>query len=861
MVYVKKSYDKKIDGKEIYKGEELEFGVNAFDSIEDAIEAGESEIAVLDSKTEIKTDITDDVRITTNYNNEKYEDNYEGETWVSKSTLTVKGGVDASGVYADAFANVTVGKDAMLAGAWGGTSKWNESWNDDNTVTSSNGNWNVGGTFTAEKGAEIGDIEGFSKVTLTDAVVTGLIEGGKGSETFSEKTTEYSYAKSWKNTYANAGKLIATGSKIDDDIENYADIKLTDTEVSGEIDGGTASYSLSTNSSTSASGDVTKMSEKSDNKLAVSGSVTISVTKDQLEDATDDVDFAAVAGIFGYSKVVISGTEGKEYDAYAVVGDIKAMETEDGSGFFAGSFRSTKSGSLVEKEDSLTVNTKESIKAAAAGSVKLAVAKAGDIVGYKNVILTEDSYAESIDAGLNVSVTRTYDYSEKNDKVASTDKTVVKGSSVGTVTVDGAFVNNDIVGYAKVIIEDGAFVGKISNGSDFVEENVTTDEGTDKEKIVYTRTDKVAGSVTVKANKNYDDDDTMVAGDIVGYAKVNVSGYNAKGDILFVTVGNIFSSNTKTVSTTKDGATETKTTIDTVGKVTVTNAWAQNIDAKTVVLEKAHVGNIGTTLIDDVTQNLKGNSLTMKGATVTGIQNVETVTVAKGVNALIDGAYSNNSEVADKFTIAAGASLILTEDAAISADKKDKVTVNGSLIVNSADNIADIACDILGKGEIAASDDVLADIEALDLDIAKSIKLVNTGATSEGFVGSKFEAADNTAKAAVNWDFDFDNATFTGWLNGGADADVVDKVDYIKFYVDVDEDNDEVKFLEIGGDLADDDKVIVNGKTYTFEDFSAEDFEIKKDGLYTVGIELGKTNSDKTADSFSYTIAVTGILA
>ena len=139
-----------------------------------------------------------------------------------------------------------------------------------------------------------------------------------------------------------------------------------------------------------------------------------------------------------------------------------------------------------------------------------------------------------------------------------------------------------------------------------------------------------------------------------------------------------------------------------------------------------------------------------------------------------------------------------------------------------------------GKGEIAASADIFADVQNLVSNSGFKGTLVNLGATAEGFRGTAYELADNSEKKAVKWDTE---AEYTGWI--GSCEGCSDTVDFIKFTAD------ENGVLNIAGEF---DSVILNG-------------EVIELGTISSGIELSAGTDyvlqlNKKEESMSYTLAL-----
>ena len=151
---------------------------------------------------------------------------------------------------------------------------------------------------------------------------------------------------------------------------------------------------------------------------------------------------------------------------------------------------------------------------------------------------------------------------------------------------------------------------------------------------------------------------------------------------------------------------------------------------------------------------------------------------------------------------------------------KDKLTVNGTLILNSAQFDSNVT--LAGKGEIVMTDTIYSPIGA-DIDDKFSGKVFNLGATADGYRNKSYELADNISKKAVKLDAYED---YAGWL-GNVDG-LNDSIDFIKFTnkesveVKLRFSNFESAVVELNGNL-----LTINETNYQFSVSSGDILSIK----------------------------------
>ena len=149
---------------------------------------------------------------------------------------------------------------------------------------------------------------------------------------------------------------------------------------------------------------------------------------------------------------------------------------------------------------------------------------------------------------------------------------------------------------------------------------------------------------------------------------------------------------------------------------------------------------------------------------------------------------------------------------------------------------------LAGKGVIAANSDVWAKLGS-DLDGFAGTRL-DLGNTAAGFRGVEFEAADNAAATAFEWDGE---TTYTGWLGIGDDVDFADDVDYIRL---VAENESTLTIASSAWENGTGDIVRISGGNEIEITDGSLTYELVAGGEYIIEI----TRKDK--DSMSYTMSI-----
>lgn len=310
------------------------------------------------------------------------------------------------------------------------------------------------------------------------------------------------------------------------------------------------------------------------------------------------------------------------------------------------------------------------------------------------------------------------------------DDNVISGFK--TVTVTGFDKNDKVV----ALVIDGDVTGGIvahSYAGGYVDLTVSSAVGTLKLTQEVTVNGSVQGFKTVTLK-----DDIVIDGDILGGLSTGMAMGAEKSD------GKLTASDDVFVSGTIFGY-------------------------KTVTLtESAALGGVSG-------YSTKGTALNLTDSVVGEVEGMQKVTVKKGVNAVAEFI---GTAMDDTFTINKNSAVTVDDGIDFGYGSKDKLVVNGTLVLKTADVQGFES--MTGSGEIACADDIYDDVRAAFSASSKhKVKFLNLGATSDNFAGTKYESGDDTAKKAYEWD-DLD-MEYKGWLSDDVSFDCVDKVDYIEF--------------------------------------------------------------------------------
>ena len=668
--------------------------------------------------------------------------------------------------------------------------------------------------------AEFGDITNFQNITAAGikdgddvvmSIALGNLQSGMNTKSSANETSSSDGAKNMTQSYSSAsvGTVKLDTAVTVESISGYQNVTLKDVEVGeGGIYAGTANYSAKENIK------VSEADEDNEEVFTVKGNASANYTE-KAAGSVNLVDTNVAGDITGYAKVTAERKNSDEDVAGYSIGSVDR-----------GSDVVTKITSSIttDKKDKIVETVKTEIQANASGNFTASNYTVGDISNYGTVKLTNVN--RDAEEGINII-----------------------GSGTSKVTAED-----------KYTWENGAAWRDDENREDC-----------DVKIVAYEAITKAAGNVTISADKKAFEAaelekgekyvGTFVYGDIANYASVNLKGFEDKEHEYSIIANNITAGSTVTKYDADDEA--YKTDFMAQGKLTAdTNvSIAGSISGFDTVVLKNGVGVVGSvtggTLDEDgnvdwdaADEIIAARSLTMEDARVEGkvalfdkvtmnnahietVNSVNNLTVAKDVNSI--GSYTGTNK-AETLTINKGA--VLNLGGADFGKGNDKLVVNGTLVLGGASLAVK---NISGSGEIAAAHAV---VEELGIEFDKVLDL---GATAEGFRGSAYEASDDTAKRAVAIDI-YDG--YTGWL--GVNSEELD------FELGCDDAVDYVKFnIEEKGTA-----VVINGLeeadvVFSFDGDSKLTFEEVTEKLSDLGegsYVLGITKKD--ADSVSYSIGI-----
>ena len=768
-VFVKSSYTEKNTAGKKQDGVALIWGENAFSSLDDAKKAQEScpdcefKFVLVDSKYEITSDTDLEgvktiaaaaVLPTTNTNNGVYD--YKSNM-TSRNTLNITGKNTGDTTF-ERFATVNV-TDATVAKVSGGKG----------STAMHKASETASGKFTG-KNSTITEVTGFSNVMLDNSEVTTLTGGVLNTSDSAKENVSGSkvQATSTDNVNSNAsGSATVDNGSLVNNMSGYSTVKVQ----GGSTVESVVNQTLKTSDSDKSTYDsdlVTRNVSKS-KTTATSGTLTVA-------------DGSKVDNVEGFATVKVTDS---------VLGDA-ARDAY-------GSFKETLKV-VTNKDKSVTAayETVDSYKRGGAVTVTGKDAKAGNLTNYNTVTLDKASAGNISNSTLQKQTRKysktwesvdAYGTPEAFDMAFDTESAVLLSSldqysASGSVTLKNDATAGNITGFAKVTAKakDGEdlAIGAISAGTiedtEMIAGSYKKQMTYDAKKNVETVSETVAPAASVTLD-GYD-----VTGSISGYKSVTLSDAKVSGSVV---MGESYTSKTTTAKD-NDGnvvSTNTTTTYNRNGSLkaddTVING---NVEGYTTVkLTDSEVnGNItqgavaklvGTVTltgsdVDGMIENY--SAVNAKDAEIGAISNVAKTSFNGGYNEL--GSYTGTAGN-DTMTIAKNAVLELN-GAANFGGGNDKLTITGTLILNSVD--FDSSVTLAGKGEVAVTEGNYAAVSKLFESFGG--KVLNLGATTEGFRGTAYELADNTAKKAVKLDAE---DGFTGWL--GDVSGCVDTIDFIKF--------------------------------------------------------------------------------
>ena len=540
----------------------------------------------------------------------------------------------------------------------------------------------------------------------------GVVAGTAVTPTVKETADSYSYTA--KSTAR--GTLEITKDTGSTEFIRFATVNLTDAKA-GNLSGGNSSSSESTKSAMDKKGAVTE-TEKFTFSSALAGKFTGNA--------------GSAESVAGFSTVNLTGTAVAELSG--------------------GTEKTSTSSKVVDGTTKDQKNLSSSESTAASGKVTL---KEGAFVetveNYQNVTLTGAEVEKVTNFTSKDSKKESATFDEAKNKVTRSVTLTHTESTSGTLKATGSTLG-DVTGFATVNLKDVADAGNFSrvdeNGAAYSSVKETVSVKTNKDYSVtesYKKTETFirSGKFTA-ANSN--------VGDIENFSTVTLDRTSAQAISNFVeskivTEGSRNYENMEVYGTPEDYASE----------------WQESELSSTVTTSL----NGSVTLKNGASAVSISNfkSVAMTDSSVENIFNVGKVTVNKGESSITSYTGSSGN---DTLTIAKGA--VLTAETIDLKEGKDTLSLNGTLILTgTAFNVDKIS----GKGEIAANEEVYAD---LDIEYANVLDL---GKTSENFRGTAYETADDNYKKAVKWDGE---ESFTGWLGsweGGKSGS--DTVDHIRF--------------------------------------------------------------------------------
>ena len=777
-VFISSSYTAAgTDGKSV-NGIELVYGENAFASINDAqselTDLENVKFVMVESKTSLSADddLTNVEAITSVTATNTGKDGSYNSSIKSKGTITISG-ADAADTDIYNFSTVNVKMDAVVDSISGGQASTAKT---DSSKVASNGTVTDSGSYKFSDAPT-------GKITVASSTVNEILN----------------YNTVNVDLDANVGSVRNEAVTIADSFKNST--------VTGKVE-----RSVTLSSTNKAAGTI-NVSGKSTVVESVSGFATVNVTDSTVGDIVRDINGAPC----GTAKETLKVSTGKD-------GVVTATLEE--------SFTASIGGKLTVK----SVDSKATVGAVSGyNAVTLDGAAAGSITNdalskrsakYQQSWENAEAYGDFSDYELNFDIAAATLISSVEQYAASGSVTLKNGASAG-----------NIANYSKVTATGSGVIGDITaldvEGIETVAGAIKKQESVDLKKNTVTVTETVSSGASVKL-------DGYTAGNISGYKSVTLNNAavenvnfgeaykkvvdaNGVTTITFTRNGSLKASDSTINGDIINYNTVTLTAVNVGGDITNTLVAKSTNSTGTMVPVNKLSGSV--TLSDSSVAGIISNysAVTFKGSEAESVRNVAKVSVAKGDNAI--ASFTGTAEN-DTFTVAKGATLVL--GSADFGKGKDKLTVSGTLILTSAD-IANLES-ITGKGEIAAAADIFADVEAL---IGTDFKgtLVNLGATAEGFRGTAFELADNTAKKAVAWDA---SEAFTGWI-GTADG-CVDNVDFITFTAE------EGGMLNIGGEF---DSITLNGNVV--------------DTTVGIALEAGMEYTlklERNSDAMSYTLAL-----
>ena len=736
-IFIKKNYTaKNTKGKKV-NGIELEFGKNAFSSLEEAQNtlndpANPLYVYVMLDSTNVLSGLWDEFTgKTVSGAQQKVTLKEDSDYHHYKVSVAGKGKLDAvSGDYSQVtarwFKNAGVSGRAKLAAVIGGSCSFEEK------ITRSAPNSSnfsqqrqvkttrsASGKLTADSFAEITDIEYFDTVLLDNAKANRITGGRYSDQNRTQYTQKNGYLQkiiTQSGNWSATGKLTLKNVAEVQNISNFRTLQLTNATASF-IAGGSGRYSYRENS-TYKLDKVTRTVTLQDTFAAagtltgkgsiltdVYGILTVKLTDSKVNGTVQNAGRSNVLNGSKTQKLTVStARDGSITGKYQVVTTFKRN----------GSFTATAQNDKMIAGDIKFYNTVKLDGADAGDITNLLQTKADEI--YQQTWKNAAEYGVADDLALNIDLTKAVLLNARYDYSASGTATLKNNASAG-----------NIADYKTVNVSDSAVTGDITLGNcGTIKSQTKVDSAGGKTQTV-TSTYRRSGSVRLVSS--------VVGGNVSGYNQVVLDGSTVAGNISQ-------SSIVKEVKQKING-------VDDVNNSFVTEKLSGSVTLK------------NNSSAGDITNY---SSVTLNGI-AKNLANVNKVTVTKGYSEInqFTGTTGN-----DTVTLNKGSVLAVKEGMVFGAGNKDTLKINGTLVLYSK-NITGLE-KISGSGEIAVTDEVAG---KLDLNFENLLKL---GSTVENFKGKDIEHADNTVKNAIVWD---GAEEFNGWLGKAVDCE--DTVDFIKF--------------------------------------------------------------------------------
>ena len=424
--FIKKSFSTKINGK-TQNGIVLEFGINAFSSLEDAT----GTIAILlDSKTTVST-IPANIEVIAG--NADTPDNRYNFNSIPSRTVTISG-INAGDVEFLRFATVSITDGAVVSHVIGGKESASETVKTSEkkgvvteTVTYTQNTAVTGKATLSDAAATL--ISGYSTVTLDNSTVENLLSTNVKNTENEKYIDNIISTVSRTETCSASGSVTLKNNSEAGFIIGFNTVKITQSQT-GDITRGesyTQKYSL-------------KDGEESTTKtFSRSGSLT----------ASD----AGIGDISGFATVKLTGTEAGDIELGIIekitddVETIKATGTLTAKNSFAGTISGIAKVTLTDSKVMDIISSPDS-KDKLSGSVTMTGSTAGNVENYSTLtlsgsIVSDVSNVNKVTAKSGFNAIASYTGSDGNDTLTINKNAVLSLGSVdmGEGTKD-KFVNN-----------------------------------------------------------------------------------------------------------------------------------------------------------------------------------------------------------------------------------------------------------------------------------------------------------------------------------------------------------------------------------------------------------------------------------